>query len=460
MASTFRKSNLEKSQVIAEAEAQRLERDTENFTVKLEHERRTSNLLDKELEELKQKCEDKKQKIRNLQTKNKELKADQKITMVETQLEAAEKRLSDFKTQNNNLREQIDSIRIQNKNSTKDNLKVSDEISRTRSQLSLTNEDVSKLKKSQELTQTNLHKTQKSLIETREMFSERISTLTSKILEDKLQGTKFVKGITVKYAEPIANASELLQLNKNAAENWMRKCKELQEKISSHRSFVEQLRKAMSTMQEQSSLSTYEEVVSSFIKSFEENLRLNNYICEVAEEISSIEEEIAKNTQQIKDFKNFKDESEDSKQQKLQSKRESLETVKQKRTAAIQKTASIKQAFECIQVNIKSISELLSNFKFNSEFFKKELNFESTEVYLNQIEELLEAFLQWNNSLENKPQVNMTKELPPLKHPRVKAPDVIYETHSDEESYPLSSKEIRDKAMKVLNKNYSVQQLN
>ena len=92
------------------SEVRRLEKNIGDFTRKLEHERRASILLDKEIQEMVHILNEKKEGYTVVKSMEKKINKDQ-ISELEEQLELTMRQLSNIKASNFKLREKINSLR-------------------------------------------------------------------------------------------------------------------------------------------------------------------------------------------------------------------------------------------------------------------------------------------------------------------------------------------------------------
>lgn len=198
------------------SEVRRLERNIGDFTRKLEHERRASILLDKEIEEMTKALNEKKNGYTAVKSLQKKVNKDH-ISELEEQLEFTMRQLSNIRASNQRLREKVDSLRKDKNLCCKDNKRIENDIANTRDQIIKINTEASDFQKSLDSQHSKILSIHKSQEKNNGFYSSRMSSLQSQILMDRKEGSKFLKDFTVKFAKPIADASELFQLTKNSA---------------------------------------------------------------------------------------------------------------------------------------------------------------------------------------------------------------------------------------------------
>lgn len=198
-----------------QSETRRLENEIEEITRKLEQERRSSNLLNKDLEEVKKTLESRNLKQKKSLVSNKLKKKDERVDLLENKLSMGQKRLSELRCENKLMQDRINSLRKDRGSLVKTNIQLEKELvtaetfKKSASQTSLVN------LKAEETNQSNIQKTQNYIGLTRSTYSQKIGFLSSQILAEKNSGARYLRGAHVNLAEPTANASEIFQISKN-----------------------------------------------------------------------------------------------------------------------------------------------------------------------------------------------------------------------------------------------------
>lgn len=344
------------------SEVRRLERNIGDFTRKLEQERRASVLLDKEIEEMTLALNDKKSGYTTIKANQKKVNRDH-ISELEEQLEIAIRQLSNIKATNQKIRQKIDSLRKEKNLCSQDNKRIESEISETKLKVQEVNSDVIKFQKSVDQQNTKLLSITKSQEADNGVYSTRMSNLQSQILLDKKEGSRFIKDFTVKFAKPIADASELFQLTKNSVKNWKERCHSTMQEMNKYQDFIKELNNGLQVMQKHSGKETYQEIVDEYINSFEENIRLSNHAYEIGEEIIYVSDEITANEQQINMLNTTKESDNSSKEKILSERIQILEELKTKNAEVKNSTSDIKKNLAHL---MKPLMEVKSAFKKTS----------------------------------------------------------------------------------------------
>ena len=341
------------------SEVRRLERNIGDFTRKLEQERRASILLDKEIEEMTSALNEKKTGYSTVKTNQKKVNRDH-ISELEEQLELIMRQLSNIKASNQKLRDKIDTLRKEKNLCSQDNKRIESEISVTKIKVQEVNSDAIKFQKGLDQQNTKLLSISKSQEADNGVYSTRMSNLQSQILLDRKEGSRFLKDFTVKFAKPIADASELFQLTKNSVKNWKERCQSTILEMNKYQDFIKELNNGLQVMQKHSGKSTYQEIVDEYINSFEENIRLSNHVYELGEEIIHVNDEIVANGQQIGMLNDTKETDYSNKERILKEKTKTLEDLRARNIEIKNNTSEVKKNLQDL---MKPLLEIQNAFK-------------------------------------------------------------------------------------------------
>jgi hypothetical protein len=369
------------------SEVRRLERNIGDFTRKLEQERRASILLDKEIEEMTAALNERKSGYTTVKTSQKKVNRDH-ISELEEQLELTMRQLSNIKASNQKLREKINTLRKEKNLCNQDNKRVESEISETKVKVQEVNEDAVKFQKSLDQQNSRLLTISKSQEEDNGIYSTRMSNLQSQILNDRKEGSKFLKDFTVKFAKPMADASELFQLTKNAAKHWKERCVSTLQEINKYQDFIKELNNGLQVMQKHSGKSTYQEIVDDYINSFEENIRLSNHVYELGEEIIHVEDEIVANEQQIALLNDTKENDYSNKEKILMEKTKNLQDLKQKNQEIKENTSEVKKNLQELMKPLVEIRVAFKSTNLPLKLNKDQLQLENDEQNELEIDEM------------------------------------------------------------------------
>lgn len=436
------------------SEVRRLERNIGDFTRKLEHERRASILLDKEIEEMTQALSEKKSGYSHVKSMQKRVNRDH-ISELEEQLELTLRQLSNIHASNLRLREKIDSLRKDKNLCTKDNSKTEQLINTTRQNIIKVNSEAVEFQKSLDQQQQKIMSIHKNQEQNNGFYSSRMSSLQSQILIDRKEGSRFLKDFAVKFAKPIADASELFQLTKNSAKVWKEKCQSTLQEINKYQDFVKELNNGLQVMKSHSGKSSYQEIVSEYISSFEENIRLSNHVYELGEEIIVVADEIAMNEEQISSMNNVKENDHTSKDRVLKEKTKILKALQEKNGNVKKSTNEVKEKLKALVVPLVGIHDSftnvdlplrLSHVKMRTEGLQEDLDIENMKLLLKRLEEYIDQLVLMKSSVNE----GVHLEIP---HGKGKnKPDIDFDTITDDSHFIMTEAEMKHKAQEIISK--------
>jgi chromosome segregation ATPase len=360
------------------SEVRRLERNIGDFTRKLEQERRASILLDKEIEEMTSALNEKKTGYSTVKTNQKKVNRDH-ISELEEQLELVMRQLSNIRASNQKLRDKIDTLRKEKNLCSQDNKRIESEISETKIKVQEVNSDAIKFQKSLDQQNTKLLSISKSQEADNGVYSTRMSNLQSQILLDRKEGSRFLKDFTVKFAKPIADASELFQLTKNSVKNWKERCQSTILEMNKYQDFIKELNNGLQVMQKHSGKSTYQEIVDEYINSFEENIRLSNHVYELGEEIIHVNDEIVANEQQISMLNDTKETDYCNKESILKEKTKTLEELRARNIEIKSNTSEVKKNLQDLMKPLLEIQNAFKKTNLPLKLNKNKLEFEENK---------------------------------------------------------------------------------
>lgn len=444
------------------SEVRRLERNIGDFTRKLEHERRASILLDKEIEEQTRALKEKKNSYTAVKSLQKKVNKDH-ISELEEQLEFTMRQLSNIKASNQRLREKIDSLRKDKTLCKKDNKRIELDITETRSEIIKISKEAVDFQNSIDKHNTRIMTIHKSQEENNGFYSSRMTNLQSQILLDRKEGSKFLKDFTVKFAKPIADASELFQLTKNSAKNWKERCFATLQEINKYQDFVKELNNGLQTMQKHSGKTSYQEIVNEYITSFEENIRLSNHVYELGEEIIHVTDEIASSEEQIKTLNSAREDDYQNKDRILKEKADVLDSVKVKNTDIKSNTQEIREKLRELMAPLYEMQAAFkeANLPFRLSYEKvqitmpengeePELEIDNMKYLLKQLEEYIDQLVLMKASNFNESSL-LAIDLGPQLRNKGKI-DVDIDSIEADEYNVMSEKEMKSKAIEMISK--------
>jgi hypothetical protein len=444
------RSSVGSNSLIHEPETNRLQRDIERLTQKLEYEKRESNYLDERIEMITHEIGLIKQKEKSSKGNSSafsQLKSS--LAMLERKLEFEVIQLNEAKANNRKIRGSIDEFRLE---------RLSYKRTLQSLETDLTNYSQQAESKNLEYRQAEeLDQKQKSKIcmlrcksandETR--YGKKINQLTSVLHEEKQKRSKIFK---VMEQEVLSNLDrpiegiEVSRMLKKILEKWSHNTKEKKRNLDSYTKHIKVVEDAFKQIQQATGISSIEEIVTAFIKSQEQNYEIYTYMNNLTSEIDTlgskkgieIREKLEKEYERI--------------EKKINSKKGKLENLRAEMQGIMPMITKIIQIVDSMPVKLEMTQKLDKSWleNFSEENIMSLLGY--VEEFINSILILL-AFI---SSSENP----MTKHIPldaltsknfeqrPFDLKEVlEAKDLLEDKELDEIKNPLPVSELKNKAI-------------
>ncbi|CAG9314561.1 unnamed protein product [Blepharisma stoltei] len=423
-----------------------LEHETNDFTRKLERERRVSNLLNKDLEELVEELGIKNKKLHRKIDDQRNRKGKQKIGILEENLDRSLKQLSEIKVLNLALKNKICAFRKEKNLYKTRNEGLKHNIEEVKSFSSkLRSESIDSLKV-YDYMKEKIDGAEKSKEALRNSIHDKIGTLASQILSEAHDGNRYLHGISVKLADPIANASEVFQIIKNQANLWKQNCIKKRSSINEYSDFIKILNDGMEKMRRSSKKALLNENVNAFLNYFEESNKLSEYLDKLRDDLSRNEDELSSTRHQINLFRSCKEVDKNDRNSKLKQ-------IDNEIDKTIQLSQDLTQSSEDMTEKVKNLNGPLTSISRNLktlgliEGFEYGLDSSKNAIELLQkLEKGIDLIIFSSQNLSRNDDII----LPPIQ--KLKPSDVDIEAFIDPEevSYPFTVQDLRQKATKSL----------
>lgn len=441
---------------VIEPEVNRLQRDAENLTHRLEVEKRIGQALDETIKELSKKLTEKAKEVdAKINWKKEEQKEQKKVKILENNLEASKIKLSELKTQNKELRDQIESMRRNKRNTMLQANQLEDEIERAKFELSNHSSKASKFTKIDIDTRSRILGLKVSMDQERSTFSEKISQLESIIVADKRAQTEAMKSIN--YTEGRREVTETTKLVKMLAEKWRKEAKEKRRALDKYRANIKKMNSALETMSSQSGISQVSYLVNNIITSLDSIKDLETYIVKIHASISELEEELKTCLSQTKNLRESRTMSKAEKNAILSRKIKVLDDYTQTNSSKSQKLIRIRESFEIIRKVLLSILSGLNTIGLEAELTRfidesLELNERNISGIMNLLDEKMTGFITSIKRLKNDPDADIAMlDLQKLQSKTVREVTTLEILDKDmneveDINYPLPYEEMRRRA--------------
>eukprot|EP00347_Sterkiella_histriomuscorum_P022526 403338159 len=279
-----------------ESEAQRLQREADNFTKKFEHEKKRLMILEDQLKQANEELNEKKENIKQIRPPTAKMQKDgYQIKLFENQLEKSLVKYNDLQATNRKLRQEIDVMRKEQRNQIRVNKTLVKDISLTADDAKKlnvttyqgqriseeTNNQILALKAKHEAEKYNFERKIKDL---QDKLKEKDDSELERTRTKEMSGTKKLVTQQTEFSNPAA----LLKLR---LQKWTTNNKEKKNLMDMYIRNVKIIEDAFDQIKEATGISSTEEIVTTFIKAEEQNYSLYNYVNMLNSEIDMIEEQ-------------------------------------------------------------------------------------------------------------------------------------------------------------------------
>jgi len=352
--------------VLYETEPQRLQRQADGFTKKLEQEKRKQLLLEDQHKETFKKIEGKKEFLNDLDLSTKEnhrVQAD--IKLIEKQLERAIDKYNVMVNENKKLKEKINTMRKDLSAANSAYEKMKEVINRKEKEAKKNSENIFVEKKDTEETNIQIHALKSKHDKERSEFGQKINELKDRLkerdelkkLDERGPALDLMPSQGKSEKKEYSNPIEVLNMR---FEKWKSSNKEKRKIIEHFLKNSRVIEDAFEQIKEATGMSNIDEIVSTFIKSEEQNTNLYNYVNNLTQEMEALEEKNDK----LKAIINQKNEQEKKTEDKIKEEKENAEKeLGDLKTSIVQKAEMInnfEQIFKDIQLPVSDVMDLFN----------------------------------------------------------------------------------------------------
>lgn len=351
--------------ILYETEPQRLQREADGFTKKLEHAKRKQLLLEDQHKETFKKVDEKKIILNELKLTTKENhKTQAEIALIEKQLEKAIEKYNVMVNENKKLKEKINTMRKDLSAAYSAYDKMKDIINRKEKEAKKSSESRFVEKKDTEETNIQIHALKAKHDKERNEFGQKINELKEKLkerdeikkLDERGPALDLIPTQGKSEKKEYSNPIEILNMR---LEKWKSSNKEKRKIIEHFMKNSKVIEDAFEQIKEANGTSNIEEIVSTFIKSEEQNNNLYNYVNNLTQELEFLEEKKEKQEKVLK----MKEEIENKKStNKIEEEENSKKELENLRSSIIHKSQLINKYEETFRQIQSPVSEIIDIF--------------------------------------------------------------------------------------------------
>lgn len=441
---------------VVEPEVNRLQRDAENLTHRLEVEKRIGQALDETIKDLTKKLTDKGKEVdAKIHWKQEEQKEQKKVKSLENNLDSAKIKLSELKTQNKGFRDQIESMRRNKRNTLLQANQLEDEIDRAKIDVSSHSTKSSKFGRIDIDTRSRILGMKVNIDQERSTYTDKLSQLESVIIADKRAQSEAIKSISL--SEGRREVTETAKLVRMLAEKWMKESKDKRRALDRYRANIKKMNSAIESMSSQSGISQISHLVNNIISSFDSIKDLETYIVKIHSSISELEEDLKTCISQTKTLRESSNLSATEKDAILSRKNKSLSDYSLNNNAKSNLLLNIRQSFGPIKDVLFLIIIDMKSIGLEAELTKciddsMELNERNIKSIMNLLDENMAKFIILVRKLKNDPDAGIAMlDLERLQSKAVRdavSLDIADRDMNEAEdiNYPLPYEEMRRRA--------------
>ena len=291
------RSTVRPASVIHEPESQRLQRDIELITSRLEHEKRESNYLDERIEmmlhELSLLSQKSKPSKKPVSSRTKTLRST--LAILEKSLEIEIVQLNETVAKKTKIRATIDEHRLE-KLSYKRSLNcLQEDLKGFSSQAEQKNLEYRQGEVSDQEKRKLISVLRCKSASNQSKYGERISQLNSCLQEDKEQRSKIFKLMELDVKHNINKPIEGIEVSKIlkvVLEKWANKTKEKKKGLDNYLKYIKVVEDAFNQIKQATGINQVEDIVVEFVKSQEQNQEIYAYMNALNSEIDGLEDSL------------------------------------------------------------------------------------------------------------------------------------------------------------------------
>lgn len=279
-----------------ESEQMRLQKEVDNFTQKLEHEKRRLLIIEEQIKQVTEELQERDRSVKQLvPTQLNEKKSNIKMNSTSKGVKVEQIKLNETKAKNQRLRDQINQLRKEMTSSLNEIATLKKNIKRNKGEAEKQNHEYIMSKKVAEEANNQIIALRAKHEEEKERFENEIKKLTDRLkvkdemieFDDKNFDQSYQQAKDKNKASDFANPVAILKLrlNKMIATN-----KEKKKLMDQYIRNVRVIEDAFEQIKEASGISNIEEIVTTFVKAEEQNHSLYNYVNMLNTETDVLEE--------------------------------------------------------------------------------------------------------------------------------------------------------------------------
>ena len=466
--------SLGKSRLL-ESESDRLQREVDNFTHKLEQQRRRNASLDEQVKSMSTEVKTKKEELQaKLPSVKEEKKLELKIKTLENNLQKEMVKLNDIQAKNKDLREAINVLRREKKAYLEMFQSMEKELAEKAKEAEKCNREHVEGSKIEEKYKTKMLKLKAKAEEEIAALQNQFSVMQSVIEEDRKKQNAAVKEIANTLISPCGqtgheDAVDPHKVLEALYKKWVQACKERKAIVDQYHKNIRILSDAFNQIREATGIDDIDEIVTAFIKSEEQHYTLYSYVNSLNTELDALEDRYQYLSKHYEQLRNLLDQEKSSNIAVASELNNQIQELNLEHDSTLAAIENLKQEISSIQEPVEEMLKEFEECQFTLEFNKKltkdegfVVNEQNVEQYLGELEEYLSSLLT-HLAYEKGAKLPMISGLDDTdKNEEKKIPDILSTLlqsdnlfeEGDIEELPLTLDEFQAKSKEIYSKKF------
>jgi len=460
---------------LLESESDRLQREVDNFTHKLEQQRRLSAGLGEKVNSISRDVETKKQTLQaKLPSVKEEKSLEIKIKNLQNNLQKEMVKLNDIQATNKDLRERINVLRREKKAYTENYEKMQQELIEKAKAAEKCNQDYLASSQAEEKIKLKMLQIKSEAEKNISNLQSQFTAMQSVIEEDRKNQSNAVKEIANNLSNPEYRSGEeqvdphtvLEKLHKK----WINACVETKNIVDQYHKNIKILNDAFNQIKEASGISDIEEIVTSFIKSEEQNYNLYAYVNSLNNELDSLEEQNLQLKKHYENLRNSLDQEKSSNISAASQLSSQYQELNLENKQIIQESQTAKQKISETHNPIENMVKAFEDHGFRLVSRKKltrdknfAINEQNAETVLGELEEYIDSLYTFLSVKKGQKPSELTLKQMPSKTEKKMHKELLTMLEQDNlidetelEDVPLSAEDFQLKTKELMSKKFNI----
>lgn len=391
---------------LLESESDRLQREVDNFTHKLEQQRRRNASLDEQVSHMSKEVRSKKDELQaKLPSVKEERRLEVKIRTLEGNLQQEMVKLNDMQSKNKELREKINVLRREKQAYLEMFENMEQELIEKAREAEKCNKEHLESSKAEEKYKLKMLKLKAKAEEDIAQLQSQFSQMQSVIEEDRKKQNAAVKEIANTLTSPDGRGTGEDAVDPHTVlealyNKWSSACKERKRVVDQYHKNIRILSDAFNQIREATGIDDIDEMVTAFIKSEEQHYALYSYVNSLNTELDGLEERYQYLSKHYEQLRNLLDQEKSSNIAVATELNDQIRELNEEKNNTLEEIQALKDEISSIQEPVEEMIKEFEECNFTLEFNKKLtrdegflVNEQNVEQYLGELEEYLSSLI-------------------------------------------------------------------